>query len=104
MPYPRLLPLMELYNLDLDDIRWYLSVLMGEKLSSLQNEPLRLIDYIWSGQLADELFNLEERYLEQLEALWNSNQLDEAKVREFFMEARSSKRRRRLRQDAADHA
>jgi hypothetical protein len=97
MAYPRIAALMDGYNLELDDIRWYLSVLMVDKFAALQPEPGRLIEYVWSGQLSDELFNLEERHLEQLEADWDSGQIDEAKVREFLLEARASRRRRRMR-------
>ena len=95
MPYPRVQKIIDEYGLDLDDVRWYLSVLMSEKLASFQPEPLRLIEYIWSGRLADELFNLEERYLEELEANWDSGKTYEARVREFLMETRSARRRRR---------
>jgi hypothetical protein len=88
---------MDEYNLELDDVRWYLSVLIAERFSTLQTEPRRLIEYVWSGQLSDDLLNLEERHLEQLEELWNSAQIDEGKVREFLRETRASKRRRRMR-------
>lgn len=97
MPYPRLKVLMDEYNLELDDIRWYLSVQLAEKFAVLQAEPQRLIEYIWSGRLSDELFNLEERQLEQLEELWDSAQTEEGKVREFMLEARASRRRRLMR-------
>ncbi len=79
--------LMKEYNLEIDDIRWYLSFLTAEKILSLTESPDEITRYIWSGELDKELYNMEERYLEELESLFNSNLIDEAAIREQFAEA-----------------
>lgn len=79
--------LMKEYNLEIDDIRWYLSFLTAEKILSLTESPDEITRYIWSGELDKELYNMEERYLEELESLFNSNLIDEAAIREQFEEA-----------------
>lgn len=88
---------MDEYNLEIDDIRWYLSVQMTEEIMNYQTTQWRLIEEIWSGRLGDQLFRLEEKFMEDHERLWNSGQAEEGKIRDIFAAVRASKRRRRLR-------
>ena len=97
MAFPRMQSLMEEYSLDIDDIRWYLSVQLTDELMSYQTRQWNLIEEIWSGRLGDRLFHLEEQFLEDTERLWNSGQSEEGKIRDIFAAVRASKRRRRLR-------
>ena len=88
---------MEEYGLEIDDLRWFLSVQLTDELMTFQTKQWQLIEEIWSGRLGDRLFRLEERFLEDTEKLLETGQTEEGKVRDFFAEARVSKRRRRLR-------
>ena len=88
---------MEEYGLEIDDVRWLLSVQLTEELMSFQTKQWQLIEEIWSGRLGDRLFQLEEHFLEETERLLETGQTEEGKVRDFFAEARASKRRRKLR-------
>ena len=97
MAFPRMQSLMEEYSLDIDDIRWHLSVQLTEDLMAYQTRQWNLIEEIWSGRLGDRLFHLEEQFLEDAERLWNSGQSEEGKIRDLFAAVRASKRRRRLR-------
>ena len=89
--------LMEEYGLEIDDVRWLLSVQLTEELMSFQTKQWQLIEEIWSGRLGDRLFQLEEHFLEDTERQLTTGQTEEGKVRDFFAEARASKRRRKLR-------
>lgn len=96
MAFPRMQSLMDEYNLDIDDIRWYLSVQLTEELMAYYARQWNLIEEIWSGRLGDRLFHLEEQFLEDTERLWNSGQSEEGKIRDIFAAVRASKRRRQL--------
>jgi predicted transcriptional regulator len=88
--------LMKEYNLEIDDIRWYLSIIEAEKLLNFPQDRKELIRYIWSGELADNLYNMEEAYLNSLQEQMDRNITDESNIRDFFKEAElaSLKRKR----------
>lgn len=75
------------YNLEIDDIRWYLSFLYHQKLLSYQHTPEELIKYIWSGELEASLYNMEEQYLNDLEEQLERNVIDESTIRDNFSQA-----------------
>ncbi len=79
--------LMKEYNLEIDDIRWYLSIREAEKLIDLTPDKDQLVRYIWSGELADNLYNMEEVYIDSLEDQIERNITDESNIRDFFAEA-----------------
>ncbi len=83
--------LMKEYNLSIDDIRWYLSSMMMEKILSLKAAPEELTKYIWSGQLDTDLYNMEETYLNEIEDSFESSRADESSIREQFAEASARK-------------
>jgi len=87
--------LMKEYNVDIDDIRWYLSVQKTEEILSHYQEPKILIKMIWDKSLEDSLYNMEERYLTDLDSSLKSGTADEVKVRQVFGEIKASARRRR---------
>jgi len=78
---------MKEYNLEIDDIRWFLSIREAERLLSFPQDRKELIRYIWSGELENNLYNMEEKYLENLQEQMDRNITDEADVRDFFKEA-----------------
>ncbi len=83
--------LMAEYNIDLDDIRWYLSSRITNKILSMDNLPDDLTKYIWSGELDSETFNMEENFISELEDLLERKLVDESVVREHFAEASALK-------------
>lgn len=86
--------LMDEYDLEIDDIRWYLSGLKAYALLELRDEPEELTRRIWSGALESELYDLEERYLRDLEDQLNRDVIDETVVRDILQEAVAAKRKR----------
>ena len=60
------------YDLTLDDVRWYLATLLTQRLLKYREKMPELTTYIWSGQLEDDLYNMEEEYLVQLQSQLNS--------------------------------
>ena len=86
--------LLKEYNLEIDDVRWYLSEVMSQRLSSMQQKPEDLIRFIWSGEMSDELYDMEERYLQTMQDQLDEKTLDEAHLRDTLSEMESSRRRR----------
>lgn len=87
---------MDEYGLELDDIRWYLSVELAQELLQHQSSPRDLIEEIWSGKLGDRLYNFEERSLESMAQAYDQGKLEAGAVREFFALAKRAKRNRWL--------
>ncbi len=83
--------LMEEYSIELDDIRWYLSDTIARKILSMETLPEELTRYIWSGKLDADIFNMEERYIKELEDLLERNLIDETAIREYFAETSALK-------------
>ena len=86
--------LLEEYNLEIDDVRWYLSCSLAERLLQYRERSYELIKYIWSGVLEDELYEMEERYLAQLQADYDRGYIDDAKIREILAEMVAARTRR----------
>ena len=91
-------PLSELlkeYDLSLDDIRWYLSSRITDSLLSQREDPEEITRRIWSGSLESELYDMEERFLRDLQDELERGLIDNQHVREHFDRARILKMRRR---------
>ena len=86
--------LLKEYDIEIDDIRWYLSVQKAEELLALQQEPRTLIEHIWSGRLSDEIYQMEERFITSIEDEFSRGVIDEAKMRERMMVIKKAKRNR----------
>lgn len=82
------------YGLEIDDIRWYLSDVMTFRLLSHVPTPSDLTKFIWSGQLSDELYNMEERYLTELQDQMDEKTLDESHVRDILKDMEIARRKR----------
>lgn len=87
--------LMEEYDLEIDDVRWYLCVQKAEEILSHYQEPRQLIQMIWNKSLEESLYNMEERFLEDLDKELQSGGADEIKIRQTFSEIKAARRRRR---------
>jgi hypothetical protein len=86
--------LMQEYDLEIDDLRWYLSTIQAERLLSYREKKRELIRLIWSGSLEGELYDMEERYLAELQNRLDGGSRDEIQVREILREVAASRERR----------
>ena len=66
MPSVKIRELMHEYDLEIDDVRWYLAAMQAERLLSYRENKRELIRLIWSGSLEGELYDMEERFLGEL--------------------------------------
>jgi hypothetical protein len=82
------------HGLEIDDIRWYLAAHLAGSLLEYQSRPVELTRLIWSGKLEAELYNAEERYLDELQRKVDAGMVDEHALREIVREVSSAKRRR----------
>ena len=78
--------LMQEYDIEIDDIRWYLSSEQAKSFFEYKDNIQELIHYIWSGRLESDLYHMEENYLEQLKISFENNKVDEHRLREIFNE------------------
>ncbi len=88
--------LMEEYQLEIDDIRWYLSIKMVEQFMTYKDDEKELARVIWSKSLENQLYNMEELFLEDLQDQLDRNLSDDVKIREIFSEADALKRKRNI--------
>jgi hypothetical protein len=86
--------LVQEYDLEIDDIRWYLATLQAERLLSYREKKRELIRLIWSGSLEGELYDMEERFLGELQDLLEQGSRDEIQVRAILKEIVSSREKR----------
>jgi len=78
--------LMKEYNLEIDDIRWFISYQKTISILSDKETPDLIIKKIWSGKLEAELYNMEDKYLEDMNLRLERGLVDEAWIREQFAE------------------
>ncbi len=76
--------IMNEYGIEPNDVRWYLANNNAFTLLEYHNDVEGLVKYIECGQLEVDLYNMEERYIEELQDLADRNKLDEVDVREIF--------------------
>lgn len=86
--------ILEEYSLEIDDIRWYLSHYMIGKIQSLMFDPDEAARYIWSGEMEGFLYNMEEKFLNDLQDQLDRNLMDESQIRQSFAEILQLKRKR----------
>jgi DNA-binding transcriptional MerR regulator len=83
----KIIDLMRELDLEIDDLRWYLSAQQTERLLQYRSRPAELARLIWSGALEQELYNMEERLVEQLQQDLDQGLRDEVGVREILAKA-----------------
>lgn len=76
--------LMKEYTIELNDVRWFLAKNLAYTLTELSRNQDYLTDYIASGELDEELYNMEENYIDELQNLMERNQIDIVNIRETF--------------------
>jgi hypothetical protein len=86
--------LMKEYSLELADIRWLISYRLTTSILSDSATPEEIAKRIWSGKLESELYNMEEKFLEDIMLELERGLIDEAWIREQFAEASELKCRR----------
>ncbi len=82
------------YSLEIDDVRWYLSRVLTERIQSMAEKPEELTRFIWSSALSDELYNMEERFLKTLQDQIDEKTLDESHLRDMLADMETARRRR----------
>ncbi|AEJ61502.1 hypothetical protein Spith_1236 [Spirochaeta thermophila DSM 6578] len=88
--------LLQEHDVAIDDIRWYLALTTAERFLSYQEVPEELALLIWRGTIADELYEMEERWLSLQNQKLSDGRLDEAGIRELIREIKSAAERRPL--------
>ena len=83
--------LLQEYDLEIDDVRWYLASTQADRILSYRENKRELIRLIWSGSLEGELYDMEERFLEQLQSRLEQGSRDEIQVRAILKEIVSSR-------------
>lgn len=86
---------MKEYDFSIDDIRWYLSVNTAERLLTYAEHPEELARLVWSGGLEKDLYDMEERYLRDLQSDLDRSLTDEAHVRQILNDVAHQKAKRR---------
>lgn len=74
--------IMEEYHLTIDDVRWFLSVQKAKEIFAFEENPFQLVQYIHSKQLEVDLYDMEDRFLEELQNRYDNKLIDEATVRD----------------------
>ena len=86
--------LLEELDLSIDDIRWYLALQETDRLLQLKDRPQELTRLLWSGALEKDLYDMEERFLAELERELTRGRRDEAAVREHLRRVAAARGRR----------
>jgi hypothetical protein len=74
------------YNLELDDVRWFLAKAEAARLLEYRDRRNELCKLVWSGRLEADLYNMEERYLAELQDRLDARQTDESEIRKIMGE------------------
>ena len=83
--------LLKEYGLEIDDVRWYLARQTADRLLQYREKPQDLCRLIWSGRLESDLYQMEERYLADLQEKLDSRQADESEIRKVLSEVDAAK-------------
>jgi len=86
--------LMQEFDLEIDDIRWYLAAIQADRLLSYRENKRELVRLIWSGSLEGELYDMEERFLAELQNRLDRGSRDEVQVRSLLREIVASREKR----------
>lgn len=78
-------------NITIDDVRWFLSLELCKKLTALHYTPFEMVNFIHSKELEVELYNIEEKFLEEMQRDYERRTLDEATIRETFYKINRAK-------------
>ena len=79
------------FNLEIDDVRWYLSKYQADRLLEYRDQLPELCQLIWSGRLEADLYNMEEVFLNALQEKLDSRKTDESEIRKIMGEIEAAK-------------
>ncbi|MBN1834223.1 MAG: hypothetical protein JW820_00160 [Spirochaetales bacterium] len=82
------------YDLGIDDVRWHLASEQAERLLQYRDRPYELTRLVWSGALEAELYDMEERFLRNLQEELDRNLRDVTAVRNALRKVAASRQRR----------
>lgn len=88
--------LLKEYSLETNDVRWYLSYNMAYSLLEYKNDQEALAVHIASGQLEVDLYDLEEKFIQDTQDLMDRGKIDEVNIREILNEMVLLKTKRKL--------
>jgi len=86
--------LLEEAGLEIDDVRYYLSSMMAGRLLTYADDPEGLVRLIWSKHLEDELYNMEERFIQDMDDRFERRLIDEPKLRQTVRDIQREKKTR----------
>jgi hypothetical protein len=86
--------MMQEYDLEIDDVRWYLACLQADRLLGYRDNKRELIRLIWSGALEEALYDMEEQFLAVLQSQFDGGTRDEVQVRGVLREVVSCREKR----------
>ena len=78
--------IIEEYAIELDDIRWYLSVREADRLLTYRDDVRTLATLIQSGRLEADWYRMAERFLDELQEKLEKRTVDEAEIRKICAE------------------
>ena len=78
--------LMREYEVEIDDIRWYLALQKSEELLLFRDTPDDLAKLIWKGSLEADIYRMDERFIDRLQERVEQNLVDEPELRKIFSE------------------
>ena len=94
----RIHDLLDEHNLAIDDVRWYLAREQADRLLAYRDHPDELAHLVWSGELEADLYEMEDRFLADLQEKLDRGRTDQAQAHQIVREiARSAEKRRRMR-------
>jgi hypothetical protein len=84
------------YNLDADDVRWSLCTRLTQSIvhTLTAEDPVALTRLLWSGEIGDELYDMEERWSRKQTERLERKLLDEGHLRDDLHEMVLDKIRR----------
>ncbi|MDC7222394.1 MAG: hypothetical protein PQJ60_01570 [Spirochaetales bacterium] len=88
--------LLDEYELEIDDVRWYLATYMSRRLLSYQQEPDLLARYIWSGELEGDFYDMEEKLISDLQDQLERDVIDETRLRDLMGEMDFLRKKRQM--------
>ena len=82
----RIQDLLDEHNLAIDDVRWYLAREQADRLLAYKDHPDELAHLLWSGELESDLYEMEERFLAEMQEKLDNGQTDEAQAHQIVRE------------------
>ena len=86
--------ILEEYELEIDDVRWYLACREAERLVGDRDDVAGLTALIESGRLEADWYRMEDRFLDVLEEKLSSRIVDEPEIRKLCNEIEVARMKR----------